>query len=65
MSKIITRHPTLGSPVEDVWHTHTTFADYPMWNPFITSAIGVLAAGERLRLTVHPPGGRAMAFRPG
>jgi hypothetical protein len=61
---MITTHLTLASPVEDVWQTLTTLADYHRWNPFITSAAGVLTVGERLDLAIHPPGGRAMLSRP-
>jgi hypothetical protein len=64
MSKILTTHRTLDSPVEDVWQTLTTLSSYHAWNPFITSADGVLALGERLDLTIQPPGGRAMRFKP-
>ena len=64
MSKIITTHVTLHAPVEDVWKTLTTLPAYGEWNPFITSASGMLAPGERLDLTIHPPGGRPMRFKP-
>ncbi len=64
MSKIITTRLTLDSPVEDVWETLTTLPGYGEWNPFITSASGMLALGERLDLTIHPPGGRPMRFKP-
>jgi hypothetical protein len=64
MSKIITTHVTLDSPVEDVWEALTTLPAYGEWNPFITSASGMLALGERLDLTIHPPGGRPMRFKP-
>ena len=64
MSKIITTHVTLHAPVEDVWETLTTLPAYGEWNPFITSASGMLALGERLDLTIHPPGGRPMRFKP-
>ena len=65
MSKIITTHLTLDSPVEDVWETLTTLSGYGEWNPFITSASGTLALGERLDLTIHPPGGRPWGSSPG
>ncbi len=64
MSKIITTHVTVDSPVEDVWAALTTLPAYGEWNPFITSASGMLALGERLDLTIHPPGGRPMRFKP-
>jgi hypothetical protein len=64
MSKIITTHLTVGSPVEDVWAILTALGAYGEWNPFITSASGTVAPGERLDLTIHPPGGRPMEFKP-
>jgi hypothetical protein len=64
MTKIITTHLTHDSPLEDVWQTLTSLIDYHKWNPFITAAAGVLAVGERLDLTIQPPGGRAMRFKP-
>ena len=64
MGKIITTHLTVNASAEDVWQTLTDLAGYRTWNPFITAAAGTLAVGERLDLTIQPPGGRAMAFRP-
>ena len=64
MSKIITTHLTVSAPVEDVWQTLTDLAGYRTWNPFITAAAGTFSVGERLDLTIQPPGGRAMAFKP-
>jgi len=64
MSKIITTHLTVPAPVADLWETLTHLADYRRWNPFITAAAGTLSVGERLTLTIQPPGGRAMTFKP-
>jgi hypothetical protein len=64
MSKIITTHLTVDSPVEDVWEILTTLPAYGEWNPFITKAAGVFALGERLDLTIQPPGRRPMRFKP-
>ncbi len=64
MSKIVTTHLTVDSPVADVWEALTTLSGYREWNPFITSASGTLAPGERLDLTIRPPGGRPMRFKP-
>jgi hypothetical protein len=64
MSKIITTHVTVSAPVEDVWETLTDLAGYRTWNPFITAAAGTISVGERLDLTIQPPGGRAMRFGP-
>jgi hypothetical protein len=64
MSTINTTHLTLDAPLEDVWETLTALPAYAEWNPFITSASGALAPGDRLDLTIHPPGGRPMRFKP-
>jgi hypothetical protein len=64
MTKIIATHLTVSAPVEDVWKTLTDLAGYRTWNPFITAAAGTFSVGERLDLTIQPPGGRAMAFKP-
>jgi len=64
MSKIITTHLFVDAGVREVWATLTDLAGYDGWNPFITSAAGEVAVGERLDLTIQPPGGRAMRLRP-
>jgi len=64
MSKIITTHLTISAPVEDLWKTLTDLPAYRTWNPFITVASGTIGAGQRLDLTIQPPGGRALGFKP-
>ncbi|WP_276272322.1 SRPBCC domain-containing protein [Haloarcula litorea] len=49
---------------EELWETLVAFEDYPEWNPFVTAIEGVPAVGERLSVTVDPPRGRGMTFRP-
>ncbi len=51
-------------PAERVWDALTNIADYPTWNPFMPHLAGTLAPGERLEVTLEPPGGAAMTFRP-
>lgn len=54
----------IDAPPSAVWKVLTDFASFPNWNPFIREASGSLKVGERLRVRIHPPGGRAMTFRP-
>jgi len=54
----------IDAPAKRVWEVLTDFASYPQWNPFIRHIRGRLAAGERLRARLAPPGGRAMTFKP-
>jgi hypothetical protein len=64
MSKLITTHLTIDGPVEQVWHTLTDLDGYAGWNPFITAGAGVVGVGQRLKLRVQSPGGRATTFAP-
>ena len=64
MSKIITSHLLLDATADRVWQTLTNLAGYHRWNPFITAAAGTIKVGERLDLTIQPPGSRAMTFTP-
>ena len=48
----------------DVWRVLSDFAAYPDWNPFIRRIEGAPLPGNRLSITVQPPGGRSMSFRP-
>ena len=49
---------------DEVWRHLTDFTAFPEWNPFITSASGTPEVGQRLRLRLEPPGGKAMTFQP-
>ncbi len=49
---------------EEVWRHLADLSAYSGWNPYIASATGTVAVGERLRLRMEPPGRRAMTFRP-
>lgn len=40
------------------------FSAYPDWNPFIRRLKGKARVGARLEVTVQPPGGREMTFKP-
>jgi hypothetical protein len=54
----------IAASPEQVWRHLVDLPAYGDWNPFITSATGVVQPGEKLTLRMHPPGGRAMTFRP-
>jgi hypothetical protein len=48
----------------DVWAVLTDFAHYSDWNPFLVNVAGVLEQGERLSVTLAPPGGRSVRLKP-
>lgn len=54
----------IDAPPAAVWTMLTDFTAYPGWNPFITSAAGTLAVGERLLIRLAPPGGKPVKFKP-
>lgn len=62
--KTITTSIRIDAPVATVWHVLTDQRAYPAWNPFITAFSGNLSRGERLAVTIQPPGSSAMRFRP-
>ncbi|MEO1058611.1 MAG: SRPBCC domain-containing protein [Actinomycetota bacterium] len=55
---------TIDAPPDVVWRALTDLERYSEWNPFILSATGTVAVGERLVNRLQPPGGRAMTFKP-
>jgi Polyketide cyclase / dehydrase and lipid transport len=63
MTSIETRI-SIEAPASKVWSILTDFAEMPAWNPFIRAISGSLIAGERLIVTVAPPGQRVMTFQP-
>jgi len=63
MPAIDTSIEIAASPAR-VWSILTDFAAYPEWNPFITRVAGFARAGERLVVTIKPPGRKPMMFRP-
>jgi hypothetical protein len=54
----------IGATPERIWAVLTDFDSFPDWNPFVRSIEGKARRGEKLRVTIQPPGGTAMTFRP-
>jgi hypothetical protein len=63
MKQIETEIVINASP-EKVWSVLTDFTSYPAWNPFIRSIEGEKRSGGRLRVSITPPGGGGMTFKP-
>ena len=47
-----------------MWAALTDFSSDRSWDPFFARLDGVAAPGERLTVTITPPRGRGMTFRP-
>ena len=62
--KTVSSQIKIEAPAKRVWEVLTDQAAFPRWNPFITHFEGELRPGATIRVTIHPPGGKAMTFRP-
>ena len=62
--RTITVVTEIPAPPNVVWQVLTDTDAYDEWNPFLLSLTGELQIGGRLRVTIEPPGGRAMSFKP-
>jgi len=60
----ITTTIDIDATPDRVWAQLTDFSAHATWNPFIKKLDGTARVGERLAITVHPPGGRPMSFTP-
>lgn len=49
---------------EKIWAILTDLEHYAEWNPFIKTACGKVAEGERLTVRISPPGEKEMTFKP-
>ena len=54
----------IGASNEQVWQALTDFSSFPEWNPFIKRVQGEVKEGEKLEVSLQPPGGTSMTFRP-
>jgi len=54
----------IDAPPDRVWDVLTDLAAYPEWNPFLVSASGQLAPGERLQITLGFGDGRQSRVQP-
>jgi hypothetical protein len=54
----------INTDITKVWDVLMNFDNYPKWNPFITSISGKPKLGSRLTVSIKPPGGNRMTFKP-
>ena len=54
----------IAAAPERVWSVVSDLQSFPSWNPFMTRASGQLREGSRLEITIEPPGGKPMTFKP-
>ena len=64
MVRVLDTYIDINAPPQRVWEVLIDFPAWREWNPFIPSITGKLEAGERLQITVSPPGMKSMQFKP-
>ncbi len=64
MAKEIRTEIEIEASAEGVWNLLTDFAHFPEWNPFIRQVKGSASTGNQLTVTIQPPGGKTMTFKP-
>ncbi len=54
----------INSDISTVWNVLLNFENYPNWNPFIKSITGEKAVRKKLTVSIKPPDGNGMTFKP-
>lgn len=54
----------IDAPAALVWSVLLDFDAYFEWNPFVLGIQGLAVPGERLHVSIRPPGSRSMTFKP-
>ena len=55
---------TINTTPDKIWAVLTDFENYPSWNPFIKKIIGQPKAGSQITVSIAPPKGKGMTFKP-
>lgn len=64
MKKEIKTEILIHSSAEKIWDILIDFKNYPNWNPFITSIKGNVEKENKIVVSIKPPDGGKMTFRP-
>jgi len=64
MAKEIKTEIVIQATPEKIWSILTDFENYPNWNPFISTIEGNAVRRNKIKVSIHPPGGKKMTFRP-
>lgn len=54
----------INATPEKVWEILADFESYPNWNPFIIAIDGNKSVGKKLNVSIKPPDGKMMSFKP-
>lgn len=64
MAKEIKTEIVIQATPEKIWKILTDFENYPQWNPFIVSITGEVEKGNKIVVSIKPPDGKGMIFKP-
>jgi hypothetical protein len=64
MMKSLHTEIEINAAPEKVWSLLTDFSNISNWNPFMEKAVGKIEKGQEIEVLLHPPGGKAMTFKP-
>lgn len=62
--KTVSSTVEINASPERVWAILTDLPGHASWDPFITAISGSLVPGQKLNVTIHPPGNRPTSFKP-
>lgn len=62
--KTIETEIMINADVSKVWNVLMDFEKHPNWNPFIKSISGEQKVGNKLTVSIKPPDGNGMTFKP-
>jgi len=54
----------INAKPDKVWAALTDFQNHPTWNPFIKSITGEAKVGSQITVSIAPPDGKGMTFKP-
>lgn len=60
----ITTQITINAKPDKVWAVLTDFENHHKWNPFIKSITGEAKVGNEIMVSIAPPDGKGMTFKP-
>lgn len=62
--KTIQTEIIIDADISKVWNVLTDFENHPKWNPFIKSISGEQKVGNKITVSIQPPDGNGMTFKP-
>jgi hypothetical protein len=62
--KTIQTEIIINAGISKVWNTLLDFKNNPQWNPFIKSIQGDQKVGSKITVSIKPPNGNGMTFKP-